>query len=201
MGKSSFSAKALDEHRDINLFSGWWDYQYEHTIEEAKKMGIEVRSTDITFSGFCSQGDGASFTGKVTDLHKFLEANNLLADYPRVVQLIGMGHAPTLELVRTNQYYSHQNTVSANGDFTWFESVVNCPSQLHQTIIATWDAELHGEMDRLGLALQTTARAMMVELYLRLEKEYEHQTSDANVAETMAACGLEEDEAMEELSA
>jgi len=54
----------------------WWDYTYEDAVRMAKILGIEISTTayttsrgetyhtpDISFSGFCSQGDGACFEG------------------------------------------------------------------------------------------------------------------------------------------
>jgi len=54
----------------------WWDSSYEDFIEIAKRLGIEItthsiklvngaerQDPDIWFSGFSSQGDGASFEG------------------------------------------------------------------------------------------------------------------------------------------
>jgi len=40
---------------------GWW--VFDDFIECAKCMGIQIKAEDIYFSGFWSQGDGASFEG------------------------------------------------------------------------------------------------------------------------------------------
>lgn len=47
----------------------WWDSIYEDAVTVGKILGIEIATrgkhdeTDINFSGFWSQGDGASFAG------------------------------------------------------------------------------------------------------------------------------------------
>lgn len=52
---------AIDNNRDINIDYEWWDYIYNDTIEIGKILGIDI--TNIYFSGFSSQGDGACFEG------------------------------------------------------------------------------------------------------------------------------------------
>ena len=57
---------AIDSNRDYHIDShNWWDPIIEGFTEEIEAIGM----TDIhcAFSGFYSQGDGASFTGKVKD--------------------------------------------------------------------------------------------------------------------------------------
>lgn len=55
-------AKARDWYRETGMSYDWWDAVYEDakTILEA----IGFTDVDICFSGFGSQGDGASFTAK-----------------------------------------------------------------------------------------------------------------------------------------
>lgn len=55
--------QVLDRYRDINTDGlDWFDFVYEDYISELKSLGFY--DIDICFSGFWSQGDGASFTAK-----------------------------------------------------------------------------------------------------------------------------------------
>lgn len=75
----SAKEKARDafRYRDGYPYDDWWDAVYEDAVRMAAMLGIAIgstkqrtakgrcyESTDIWFSGFCSQGDGASFTGQ-----------------------------------------------------------------------------------------------------------------------------------------
>lgn len=56
----------------------WWEHTYGCAKEDGKEKGFDIE--DIRFSGFWSQGDGASWTGRV-DLKQFLE-HHLKEDNP-----------------------------------------------------------------------------------------------------------------------
>lgn len=68
--------RARDKYRERALDHGWWEYVYEDADTVAKLMGIEIGQKPVKlmggktrydpaiyFSGFSSQGDGASFEG------------------------------------------------------------------------------------------------------------------------------------------
>ena len=70
-------ARARDHYRDHDLQHEWWDYTYEQAVEAAGMLGITIftktvklvngkdrQDPRIYFSGFSSQGDGASFEGR-----------------------------------------------------------------------------------------------------------------------------------------
>lgn len=69
--------RARDAYRDHDLHYDWWDAVYEQAVEAAEVLGITIDTKPVTlrngnvrldpriyFSGFCSQGDGASFEGR-----------------------------------------------------------------------------------------------------------------------------------------
>jgi hypothetical protein len=68
--------KARDKIRYDGVQDDWWDTVYEDAVRMGALLGVNISSTqqktskgrtytttDISFSGFCSQGDGASFVG------------------------------------------------------------------------------------------------------------------------------------------
>lgn len=56
---------ALEHHRDINTYYGWWESDYEHFITICKTAGICINPKDIYFTGFYSQGDGSCFGSNI----------------------------------------------------------------------------------------------------------------------------------------
>lgn len=54
--------KVLDNNRDINVDHDWYENTIEFYTEKLKTLGFY--DIKIEFSGFGSQGDGASFTAK-----------------------------------------------------------------------------------------------------------------------------------------
>ena len=90
-GWGDLSEKLKDEllrqWRDKNVDHDWWDFVIEQFIGSALEQGVTIHSDtrmlrsgrtyeepDVHFSGFWSQGDGASFAGRVSDWDKFLGA-------------------------------------------------------------------------------------------------------------------------------
>lgn len=53
----------IEQHRHWNVDHGtdWWDTTYDDFVDVAKAFGFDIDKDDIQFSGFWSQGDGASF--------------------------------------------------------------------------------------------------------------------------------------------
>lgn len=64
--------KVIDKNRDINIYHGWWEYIKDDFITILNSLGFN--DIELFFSGFSSQGDGASFSG----IFKLPENNNEL---------------------------------------------------------------------------------------------------------------------------
>jgi hypothetical protein len=64
---------ALDNNRDLNVdYEGWEDGVAEGFKEDMREIGID--DITISYSGFHSQGDGASFTSDDIDTRKLFDA-------------------------------------------------------------------------------------------------------------------------------
>jgi len=63
--------KVLEKFWDINIDGDWW---YECVVEDFKDKldAIGFEDAEIHFSGFCCQGDGASFDARV-NLEKIIK--------------------------------------------------------------------------------------------------------------------------------
>ena len=111
----------IERYRDLNVeYIEWWDCIYDGFKEDMEKVGIEVE--DMRFSGFWSQGDGASFTGYMRS-KPFFEYHKLADSYPWVAKLISHGGDFTLRIERTSHRYVHENTVGVDLTFTDMFSV------------------------------------------------------------------------------
>ena len=78
--------RARDDARYNDVQDEWWDAVYEDAVRTGSILGIEIstttrrtgsgksyETTDIFFSGFSSQGDGACFSGYYAGRHDAVE--------------------------------------------------------------------------------------------------------------------------------
>lgn len=174
--------KILEKYRDINVrYDDWYEGEFDYWATELEKMGYDilkeklnskgkkVRDIQIAFSGFWSQGDGASFTGDV-DIIKWLEYINY-SKYNRILKLLKSGaiqHSASIKRDRWH-HYSHWNTTSIyhdwymNGDHPRIEALIE---ELEQDLL-----EHHQQLNK--------------DIYKALEECYEGDTSDEAVADTL----------------
>lgn len=97
--------KAREKWRVEGLEYDWWECVYELAVEVGAALGIEIDSTksrhNIFFSGFYSQGDGASFTG--TYRYQPGWRKKLLKICPKEEDVFNIGDA-LQEVQRRHQY-------------------------------------------------------------------------------------------------
>lgn len=150
----------------FDSWDGWHESVYDDFIAICDIIGFDVSSRDIQFSGFWSQGDGASFTGSYsyrkqsakrireyatndTELHAIAD---MLAELQRrnFYQL-------TASITRRGYHYSHSNTISAE-----------CEREGYQYPTSDSDDIVTDASRRLSDWLHST-----------LESEYEYQQSNS----------------------
>lgn len=199
----------IDKYRSINVDHDWWRFVFDDFIERLAEAGLRVPFQNINFSGFWSQGDGAKFSmddhsvlnltvaaqkwvleewpkyqGKGEDgsntggpiiaaIHGYCEA--LLKQFEAGL-LDGtlreeMGSASIS--VRSSGFYNHSGYMVVDLDYGCGDAVF----------------AMHPDEDSLTDALRGLADA----LYKTLEQEYEYQTADEQVWETIEANGLDEE--------
>lgn len=165
----------------VKQWADTFEFASESVLEDFEQIAGILGFYDITprYSGFWSQGDGASFTGR----YKYAKgASKAIRDYaPQDTKLHAIAdglqalqarHFYKLRAVLTlgsgSNYYSHENTVSievSRDDNDAPESVQNNFKEL--------------------------ARDLMRWLYKALEREWEHCNSDEYIAEHCTANGYE----------
>ena len=162
---------AIENHRDVNTYDGWWEPIFEGITEQAEQAGFHVGN--IYFSGFWSQGDGAMFeytTLGDTLLNKFvdqLDLSPLRKEWLRS-QTFAQGRGD-----HSGHYY-HENCCSHVIDFepnfstygNFWEWIGSFADQYEEFVIAEY-------------------KSLCRELYSRLEIYNDDLTSDEEVAETI----------------
>jgi hypothetical protein len=187
--------KLIEKHRGINVFGDWWDWTYDDFKTQMANKHIKV--DDIRFSGFSSQGDGASFTGYIKDNIAFLKAHDLAETYPWITKLLGMGGDFTLEIKRVSHHYAHENTIGVDLIFTtMFCHMLEYHQRddLRSVIAERWDQHLDEEYASICGVVAEIVRDYCRDLYNTLRKEYDYLTSDEAVWEAIETNDLDEEE-------
>jgi hypothetical protein len=223
--KPKYSAAFIDEHRDFNLPHDWWDSVYDDFIQVCEILGVSIETRhrkayrgqgrDVTisepciyFSGFYSQGDGASFSGwYYAETTKAIRIENPDAsptsEYRRVLTA---EEAPA----KIREYAPNDETLHNIADelcflYRWYGGVTARISQggnyLHSYTMRLddWDFQDDREDEDANICeiVETTLidnmRALADWLYERLEEEHEYLTSDEAVIESLEANEIEED--------
>lgn len=169
--------RAIEKHRDINVdYQEWNDSVQEEHHYKLKSVGFD--GVQSQYSGFWTQGSGASFTADSLDIEKFLRAIKRWTYY-----------RPLHEMIRINEI--------------WAKVVRNSHQCYHEY---TTQAELHGEhyidlttrqetlYEELEKEIDDYITNAGVEYYKALENEYNYLTSDEQVSEAIIGNELEFEE-------
>ena len=162
--------KAIEKLQDINTDYDWWDAVYEDAEECGKQFGVSIDK--IYFSGFWSQGDGACFEGSYSFEKDGLE--KIKSHAPKDEKL----HRIAGEL---------QKIQSANGN-TVTATVKHSGHYYHSrcTDIDVFSTDEYATKE-VQESVTELLRDLMNWIYSQLEKEYEYQTSDEAIKETIEA--------------
>lgn len=167
-------SQLLEKYRNINVdYIDWWECVQADLIDEMSKVGFDISNT--YFSGFWSQGDGASFTGRVTDWLKFAVWLGYSTSLGKMLEDGGT----TLSVV-TQGRYSHSGTM----ELSWSDPI-NPYDEDELMERLTWDAATeHGLfIDNHEREILAKLRERADQYYRDLEQEHEYLTSDAQVIE------------------
>ena len=178
-------------YRQAGLHDEWHDFVYEDFEAICGILGVTLATTPVRlygggtrdkpriyWSGFASQGDGASFQGWWH--HAPGSRKAIRAHAPKDGELHRI--ADVLQEVQRRNFFQLGATVRQSGRYC------------HEYTMAieverdspTWQPPTDGAEDTVTEALRDLARW----LYRQLEREYEHQTSDETVDEALSVNGL-----------
>jgi hypothetical protein len=192
-------ARAIDRHREWNVHDEWWDSCYECAADAAKHLGLDIMGKRvqlrngtvrydpaINFSGFWSQGDGASFAGSFT--LNDVDAAALKADFGTNAELHAI--ADTLDALKSaltalevtasitngHGHYSHEYTMRIEVD----------PFDEHDDddVIFAMLGAVYKSLD-VEATITEAMRDFARWIYRMLEQEYEYLTSDEAIIESL----------------
>jgi hypothetical protein len=180
----------IEKYRDINIQDGWWESVYEWFTERMVPMGITVES--VYFSGFHSQGSGASFEGYVDDWTKlFLAMGHSNAALPLYFEETGT----RVSIYQQSTHYYHENTMRLGYEYlpdfpgdTYFDEeqfreIFEHLGELRTEVLLT--VLRRYSTNQIEEEILEFLRGHARDLYRDLEREYEHLTSDEAVWEVI----------------
>jgi hypothetical protein len=162
--------KAIERYREVLPENIWW---YDIVIDNFKERLSRLGYSDIQcfFSGFYSQGDGASFEAKyhyeeATDPDNFGERLKKLQEK--------YNHNLRGRIIRTSSNYSHDYTMIVD----YLES--DYVSAEEEDIVEEEDIE----------EFKIISRELARVLYMELEKEYDYLISNSGITNYFIESGM-----------
>ena len=184
----------IEEHRDWNTqWHDWSESTVDLFCEDMDKEFINVASNDVNFSGFWSQGDGACFTGHITDAVAFWKKHNkgeFADEFPKMALMTDICDAdvfcPYIVDIGSHRY-NHSNTKVVETSTPSMYDYNKTDNTLIEVLFDNIDKIVAEEVTAYDNWATTVCRQYMDELYHKLEKEYEYLTSDEVVFESLLA--------------
>lgn len=187
----------------------WWEHVYDMAKQDGVERGFDIE--DIRFSGFWSQGDGASWTGSV-NIKAFLDYH-LKEDHPDfgryfVLQALIAENNGWVErctnINRRGFHYVHDNMMYLESiSYSNLEDLDADDEERLQEEGPLQRANIYqlfkgADIDQLIDSLETwileEAQAYARQIYKDLESEYDHLTSDESLVEAAESNNWQFDE-------
>jgi len=163
----------------------WWDHIYDNAKHDALAKGFRI--DEINFSGFYSQGDGASWQG-IVDIAEWLTLNR--ADDVNALILLELVEDGWLSnqigVSSRSNHYAHSNTMNHDG---WdcvapdYDSVITKGMLKGAKVKDLFDSIGAGFLDSILVDVLESARDYANDIYDQLQKEYEWLCSEEVIAE------------------
>ena len=169
--------------QDVDL-----DWVIENETEDLQALGLD--NVEIAFTGFWSQGDGASFIGRVDDIPKFIKTIGITDEIlPKALE--AFEDVYEMEIIRIDSRYVHENTVRFD------ISEIDDPEILIMTGFGLGDVTLNLNDILEGIGFEAKASKWVKdkckEIYRKLEKAYEGEFSDEAAEQWADSMGMEFD--------
>ena len=150
----------------------WYDFIEEQFTEDMAACGIEV--SNMYFSGFGGQGDGACFIGEVNAM-AFLKAQKITKAYWLLYTNLLHENADALVHISHSGRYYHSGTMVFAEDLSIYQERL----EMDDNVYTQWES--------LVKAIKAFCINKAKELYTQLEKEYEYLLSDEHLSEMAEA--------------
>src|SRR5690606_23530752 len=158
-------------YREGGLDYEWWDSIYEMFKTGGLLLGININQ--IYFSGFCSQGDGACFTGEYA--YKKGWRAELKKEFGGELLTIFENIGQQLQDTQKQYFYKLSASVAHNG-YYYHELCTDINVKLEDSFYPPDTAERE---------IKDILRQFMQHTYSCLEKEYDYLNSDESVDESI----------------
>ena len=158
--------KALADYAQT-LDYDWWGFVIDDAKECASIIGIEIEK--VFFSGFCSQGDGASFTGSYAYKKGSVKAIKVHAPLDTELHYIAL----QLQREQCKSFYKIKTSISQHGRYYHEQTMHFDHDHVDRYLVDS-------DVDDIEEALKDFARW----IYKRLENEWDYMTSLEAFAET-----------------
>lgn len=166
--------KAIEIMRELENeeMTPFWSVDITDQWKETLDTEYGITDAVIYWSGFCSQGDGASIsTEYYIDIEKFLRKCKAWSKF-RVLHKIIDREEIHAKIDRSSSRYNHENTVSGSVELDYN---------------IDWTAKQESEAERLEEFLTETIRELSCKLYKELDNENDYQNSDDALWSTIEA--------------
>lgn len=196
--------KAIEHFRDHAVDEDWAEDIREEWKSKLEELGFS--SPVISYSGFWSQGDGASFTSLSVPNHSTdPEVQSAWSQLSLAALLCGRTNFADLEdlasgcVERHQQRYYHEYTVRVEWEdhspYLGFPPVEDYfdSDEAAEVLRPQWIG-LNAAIRSYYEGLSEYVRSLCCEIYADLETEYEYRTSDEQVIEHIEANDYEFDE-------
>jgi hypothetical protein len=178
--------RAIENERssmDESMGDWWYEPIIEGETEKLESEGFE--DIDIQFTGFHSQGDGASFTGKVKDMKLFVKGTLGMKNIDdRVLENI------EISIVRTYTRHVHENSVR-------FECEVDGEEEdivLFRAAGLNIKISIPDQCQKIEEVGGPWVRSRCKEIYSRLNNEYDSYFEDDHIIADIKANDYKFDE-------
>lgn len=214
---SDIQEKVLSDYKEeyMDHMDPWW---YEDVIEnfqsELENSGLE--DIKCNFTGFWSQGDGASFTANVRDVKKFLmdeiklkpgkwfvyskpdpnivktEAEKEMDDIEETFVSLGI-FEPEVDKITPDDFWI---SIKRDSSHYYHENTISAELDVDEPVEgrdldASQRKEFNAWLESLENSITEWARKKSRELYSELENEYDSMISDEAIQEWIDSMGYE----------
>ena len=172
--KAKERARAWYRGADDDSF--WEECVLEDAAQCAEILGISIKKNGIYYSGFWSQGDGASFVGSYA--YKKGAAKAIRDHAPQDTTLHEI--ADSLQEAQRVNFYGAECTITHRGHY-----------QHSGCMSFDWENPNRPDVLREEDSLTQPLRNFADWIYSQLEQEYKYQNANAQVDESILANGYE----------
>lgn len=189
---------------DLVDYPEWCDYVLDGFVEDMEKLGATINPDDIRFTGFYSQGDGATWTGWV-DVNRLINSNQITLDPDRLPYTcklltamrsrgVSFTYAAKVVIYNTARYNNYRamaiDSFPLCDSFSYYNCSGHIYSEAQRVQLAIADQHLDEEHEQVREMVLEWAQDMARKLYRDLEAEYYALTSDEVVREYLESNGL-----------